>query len=329
MIPGLAMSNTASTPDRKPPSPRQVLLGLFILAQIAFLITSNFLGFVRWLPGQKRPQPNELINRLAPRFADEEGHGWQWTEQIESNLRCWTDLTGQDQNWSLFAPSISKETSFPAVLLGWDDPNTDGPAFKGAPILLDGRNGFHIDALSVDAKAKARGMELLLSDNEPADLHRYLRIGNCRIRKFEGELAFNPQPNSREMRDTLAGAVVGNSAGFTPYSFSDETREELATRLHTRMQKFVRDYHNYTLSYLRWRLQKWQKEHPSEALPTQVILVERFFRIHGPHELWRGLDGPFTVPMVRWQPERTPKDGFFVLEPFDFNQEQFIPMMRH
>src|SRR5436190_10988710 len=93
------------------PSPRQVLLGLFILFQIAFLVSSNLLEFIQWAPpkflrlaprdSNDRKNRQKLMDRLAPGFAEERGHLWQWADHLETSIRRYTQLTGQDQKWSL------------------------------------------------------------------------------------------------------------------------------------------------------------------------------------------------------------------------------------
>lgn len=326
--------------DAKPPSPRQVLLGWFIVAQLLYLLGSNVLGFVRYFPTENRQKPNELINRAMPRFAEKQGNAWPWTEQAENVMNRWSEVTGQDQAWSLFAPTISKGTGFPAVLLSWDDPYADEQTFPGTTLSYHAKNGFNLcadwthppearepslamasglgllmaqhpwEALALCEAIRARSIEkkphveLLLSDNEPPDLHAYLRLGNCRVRKFEGNFYINPQPYALEDADPLA------------------------TRLTTRMREFATDYHDLAAAYLRWRLKSWQDAHPDSPAPTQVILLERFYRIHGPKEE-PGWDGPYTVPMARWLPSPKARPGFYTLEQFDFTEQRFVPMTRY
>jgi hypothetical protein len=311
----------------KPPSPRQVLLGLFILVQLAFLFTANVLGFVQWFPTIEHEGSNKLVNRVAPRFAEKQGHGWQWGDQLDGNLRRYTELTGQDQAWSLFAPTVSKATGFPAILLSWDEA-VDEPGFRGGMLSYDATNGFNLcgpwhhplsarqpslglasqlgvltandpmQAIALYATVEARRneklprTEILFSPNEPADLQSYIRVSQCRVRRFEGNFYFNTQPYSYEDADSLGQRLTKN-------------------------QDFI-------LAYMRWRLRAWQKDHPDVKAPTQVILVERFFSIHAPDEP-RGWDGPYVVPVARWLPGQDALKGSSAAVAFDFNELRFVP----
>ncbi len=319
--------------SKKPPSPRQVLLGLFILGQIAFLFVSNFTGFIKYYPTLKNKESNKLINRVAPLFADEKGHGWHWLTALERNSDLWQHLSGQDQAWSLFAPSVSKETGFTAVLLSWQEPDPEDLGFPGTMLSFDQSNGnvcaewnhpasarqpslklasqigvlaaqYPWEALSLSAANQARidektpRMDLLLSANEPIDLSWYVRCTNCRIRKYESNFYFNPSP------------------------WPDELPDQLGTRLYERMGKISWDYHDITLAYLKYRVREWQHQHTDAAPPKQVIMLFRYFRINGPDEA-RGWEGPYVVPVLRWLPERPAAKGARVLETYDFNQQRF------
>ncbi len=322
-----------------PPSPRQVLLGWFILGQLAFLIASNLLGFVQWFPSEGRQRPNEFINRVAPHFAEKQGNAWHWSEQAEGNLRRWTELTGQDQAWSLFAPTISKGTGFPAVLLSWEEPDVEDRFVAGGLLAFHETNGFSVcaewnhpssagqpspttisglgilaaqspwetlalvEADRVVHRTALPRRELVLSENEPPDLHRYLRTSNCRVRKFEGNLYVNPKPAQ------------------------DEPPEDLAFRLNSRTREFLTDYHDLAAAYLRWRLKDWEARNVGIEGPKQVILLQRYFRIHDPDEP-RGWDGPYVVPIARWLPEQAVQDGMYLLQPFDFGAQCFVPTTR-
>jgi hypothetical protein len=286
--------------DVRPHSPRQVLLGLFILFQLGFMIVANLLGFIKWAPTEATDKPKALINRVAPGFADKQRHGWYWTEELETNLRRYAQLTGQDQNWSLFAPGVAKATGFPAVVLLFDDPPESGPSIPGAILAFDKTNGFNVGA---DWKSLPLRAEMLLSENEPLDIHAYIRVGKCRLRRYESQFYINPQPNENESPD------------------------DLAARLTRRMRRLINEYHDPTFAYVKWRHDTWKRDHPDEPAPKQVLLVHRLYRIHGPEEE-PGWDGPLLIPMFRWQPDAKRSDNQYPLEAFDFTEQRFTPVSR-
>jgi hypothetical protein len=127
-----------------PPSPRQVALGLFILFQLVFLFGSNGMEFLQWLGPELKGEPKKLANRLAPRFADEEGHGWAWMDRLETGMRRYMQLTGQDQDWSLFAPTVGKATGYPVVVLLWDEAPPQGPSIRQSRLDYDAKSGFNL-----------------------------------------------------------------------------------------------------------------------------------------------------------------------------------------
>ena len=284
-----------------PSSPRQVVLGLFILFQLAFLVVSNLLGALKYGASEVKDKPKELINRLVPRFADEEGHTWKWTEEFETIFRRYTQLTGQEQEWSLFAPSVGKATGFPAVLMISDDATSDGPSIREMTLKFDAVQGFNWWSAQTPPN-----IEMLLSENEPPDINDYLRFGKCRVRRYEGQLYFNPEP------------------------YEAESAKDLAERLNRRVHRLLGDYHDPALEYLKWRLKAWQRAHPDKAPPKQLILIERFYRIHPPkkEEDNRGWDGPLQIPVARWLTDGPRNENQYVLEPFDFAEQRFVPMNR-
>jgi hypothetical protein len=117
------------------PSPRPSLaqraLGLFVVGQLLFLFSANGLPLLQRL----RPANTIAALRTVP--------------------TSWAELTGQPQEWSLFAPDVATESTFVAVQLDW---GPDRP-----PVLL-------------------------LSDNEPDDLRRFFRVGRFRLRRYETSL---------------------------------------------------------------------------------------------------------------------------------------------
>jgi hypothetical protein len=176
-----------------PASPRQVLLGLFILGQIVFLVLANLAALVKQLPSRTDVNARRLADKIVPRFAEHDGHGWSWFSEMEANLNRWIQLTGQLQNWSLFAPAVTDESNFPALLLLADD-----NALPGWTQEFDPVNGFHV---KFDAGPP---QILLLSEVEPADIHRFFRGGDFRLRYYEGSFAVRAQPGEGASKDEHA-----------------------------------------------------------------------------------------------------------------------------
>jgi hypothetical protein len=282
-----------------PASPRQVALGLFILFQLAFLVVSNVLGFIRSVgPEHLKDEPKKLVNRLVPKFADEEGHIWSWSEKIEAGPRRWMQLTGQDQDWSLFS-SAGKATGFPVVLLLWDDAPPAGPSIPNGKLEYNARDGFNLIPPWHDPPPDS--VVWLPSENAPLDPNNYFKFGKVRVRRYEGEFYLDALP------------------------YRDEPRDEAEARMTRRMQKLVRNSDDPALRYLQWRLMAWQRAHPDQPRPRQVLLLERFYRIHGPDEP-RGWDGPFLVPQARWLPDTQEEKGRYRVEPFDYADQRFHPL---
>jgi hypothetical protein len=183
------MSEPSNPTD--PARPRQVALGLFILGQLAFLVVSTGLGFVRDASKNAPAEVLAVADAVAPGWSEEKGHAWEWSSRVVTDLRGWAEATGQLQEWSLFAPDISRESGFPAVVLRWDDA----------------------------AWSAAGASELLRSDNEPADPRHYFRVGRFRERRVENAVMHyfvefdDETPGQRAARwDKELGRHVRNNA---------------------------------------------------------------------------------------------------------------------
>ncbi len=110
-------------------SPRRrccaVLLGGFIVWQLGFILTANLLPFVH----QARP-PESVLGPEARLSA-----GGKVLRTAEEALGHWSNLTGQLQGWSLYAPFVPTQATFVAVELRWDDA-PDWPANSGRVVRL-------------------------------------------------------------------------------------------------------------------------------------------------------------------------------------------------
>jgi len=106
-------------PCKTPPNPalpRRLsgILGLFIIAPAPVHAADNTLGFVMWSTSTMGTNGGRSWDRVAPRFAKEQGHGWQWCDELQKNMRRWSQLTLQDEQWKPFAPDVGKGCCFPS-----------------------------------------------------------------------------------------------------------------------------------------------------------------------------------------------------------------------
>src|SRR5262245_52484000 len=137
MFPG---PDTMNAPPPRP-TKTQVLLGLLVVWQLLFLLSSNVLSFLsRSRPATEGTMP---LATAADRVVEVD--------------RAWSDLTGQWQGWSMYAPFVPVQSAFTTVELRWQDP--------------------------------ARPPVLLQSESEPQDPSHYLRpFASSRLPSYEGQL---------------------------------------------------------------------------------------------------------------------------------------------
>lgn len=245
-------------------TPRQILLGVFILGQLFFLFSSNLVGFLRDVRPEMTTAQRNIAEALAPGWPDGKGHAWMILDHLAKADRVWAELTGQTQTWSLFAPTIGRECVFPALELSWQDDQAPAP----------------------------RAPELVLSDNEPVNPKDYFRAGNFRLRRYECN---------------LVPALV---------PFTDETPAQTNARWRDAIRAHVADYAQTIRGYLRWRLDQIMSRRPGWALPRQVILIARRYHINDYAAAPPYWDGPFTVPLARWQ-TREKRDALEWYDPVD------------
>ncbi len=172
---GREMTPVRSVVGRVVRTAARALLTLFVLWQFVFLVTSNLLGVEEplrkwvkewyWKDGAHADVPvPEYLQGKGKLHEDYYPPIQKWDEH-------WSQLTGQPEHWSLFAPFIGDVANFPAVELRWDD--QDWPDWADQPLLPEN-------------PPKAM---VVLSDNEPKDRLCYAKFGRFRIRKYEGEVA--------------------------------------------------------------------------------------------------------------------------------------------
>jgi hypothetical protein len=289
----------------KSPSTRQVGLGLFIVGQLLFLFLRNGVELVEeartHLPDDVKPR----IERIAPGWRDDRGHLKSLLDTIDRVTKRYAQATEQLQTWSLFAPSVGRECVFPALLLRWDEeswsaPPPPPPVQKGGPNLPLAKGG--------PGGVMVPAAELFLSDNEPPDMTRFLRIGQFRLRKYEASFSLT----------------------LRVWEEDNETEAQARERWAGAIRKHLDpdpgdDYGEIILAYMRWRLDQLMKRTGQTEMPAQVILLQRRFQIVKPpadQSLIRFSNppfvaGPFVVPLARWQPRARTEEGYSPLEGYD------------
>jgi hypothetical protein len=190
---------------------------------------------------------------------------------------------------------------FPAVLVRWDEPPRSARAHARALTPLAARGPLEAAALWGAAlhSASPPGPVLIRSDNEPPDIHRYFRLSGFRLRRLEGRLTL----------------VLRQAEDETPAQAADRWRERIA--------KLLRRDGDVGKAYLRWRWDSYRTAHPEAPPPRQLILVMRRYAIVAPDRAPPHWQGPFTVPVARWQPGPSGRSGGAPLEKYDPVRERF------
>lgn len=249
-----------------------LLLGLFVLGQIFFLLSANLLRMLE----DAKPSLKEVdqVRQTLPDWSNDEGRLHAALTTLSHADRRWGELTAQPQSWSLFAPSVFEHIPFPAVLLRWSEEQR---------------------AIPEEAPAE----QLLLSENEPSDRHRYFRYGQFRLRRYEGNV----------------GLVLPQGA--------------TADSLRGKIEKHLRDEWDGILAYLHWRRAVFQRAHPELPPPREVILLMSTYRIPpppGPEPWdWQVLE---RQPVARWLPDAESDPKYLPLEMYNPVMNRFERLLK-
>src|SRR5207244_1249452 len=116
--------------------------------------------------------------------------------------RRYSQITGQSQGWCLFAPGVGNQCVFPALELRWDEDPHNAPPVARQLAVLAARDPLQGAALAAALKRPPKTMALppeeLHSANEPADPDHFLRVGNFRLRRYEGNVYIVLRPYAGE-----------------------------------------------------------------------------------------------------------------------------------
>jgi hypothetical protein len=255
------MTDACPTADLPRPTTRQVLLGLFIAGQLGFLFAANVLNYLDHV--RPKLKGRRFIETVLPGWTRKEGHFYDACQVASGLTSRWAEVTGQPQDWGLFAPTVVSKVPFLAVELRWDG---DPPR-----------------------------TELLLSENEPADPHRFFRVGKFRLRRYESNI------------DLSLFVPDGETAAH----LADEWRDDI--------ERHVRQHWPEIHAYLRWRTTAFLHAHPDLPPPRQAVLLARLYAIPRPDAAPR----PWTwqlnsvQPLARWQPGVHGDDAHAPVEWYD------------
>ena len=327
------------------PSPRQVALGLFVIAQLAFLVSSNLIGLYQDAQSRlesEAPAVAAVVERVAPGYGSRGGHSWKIPDELATPLRRWSQLTGQDQRWALFSPNVSKTTGFPAIVLYWGDTPTAAPALARPLALLNAGDG-------LQAAASAALLQLRADELEPAMLRlasAYLgplasagpldraaaevlaeRLQTrAAVPRMDLFLSDNEPPDPRRFFRVGLFRIRRYEGNVVLYLTQHE--DESITAARERWGRSIREHlaenADQVLAYMKLRVAIYMQRHPDRPPPRQVLLVERVYGIRAPDDpaesCWTG---PTTLPLARWQRDVTWDEGYRPLEGFDPVNERF------
>jgi hypothetical protein len=331
-----------NAPPSPPPAPTgpPLLLGIFIVGQLVFLTAINLVDMARDARDELPRDTATAIERVVPGWTKQSGHAHDLTEQVYNVAKRWSQVSGQLQGWSLFAPNIGRHCVFPSVLLLWDEEPLSAPGMAHylAPLAA---------ASPLEAAVLAAG-ERSLAPPEPT-AHRVgrhlaplaasdqLQAAVLRVTAALTAPPGPPSPTHDEMlsdnepRDVNAYFRAGHFR-LRRYEgnlvdilrpLEDETPAETAERWQKRIAKHVRKYGDVIHAYLRWRLEAYREEHPDRPEPRQAVLLVRRWTIADRKQAPPYWHGPYIVPVARWQPHVTWARGHGPLEAYDPVRQRF------
>lgn len=207
-----------------------LLLGVFVVWQLVYIPTASTLQFLPALKTslEKRPWAKDAASWVP----DPQDAGSNRINSLQMACDRYWEASNQPQIWSLFAPNIARDVWFVAVELRWDDPAQEIPS---------------ADRFSPPVK--------LLSENEPADVQAFFRVGHFRIRRYEMAIEVE----------------LERKPAWTEAERLNHWRDTIRHK--------VAKYWDNMRSYLRYRSQYFAWQHPEAPPPRQVMLYVRHYPI--------------------------------------------------
>jgi hypothetical protein len=290
------------------------MLGVFVLFQIFFLFALNVLDIADQARKNLRTQRDLWKNRPEdqPRKGDKDnGEAWErvinlpvvgpsieeWVDKEKESVlnqkidrwsriaSWWARRSGQEQGWSLFAPDTVDWTSVVRVQVRWDDDVEEvNRETKNLSVvaLAGGTAANLLDQTPRDVPPP----RFIPGFNEPRNIEGYFRWGGFRWRRYESKY---------EMA----------------YLKHDEPEETYRARWEKRTREKVfgeedRGEQYEIAAYLKWKFDRFRKDHPELPPPRQVILLAAAYAIPAPDKAPTPWRWRFEAqePVVRWRPGR-------------------------
>jgi hypothetical protein len=252
-----------------------VLVGLFATWQLIYLPGANLIDFV---PRRMGPplEPSDDPYQVRGTFTSCQPlqRGAEWAGDA---LDFWTEVSGQEQGWSLFAPGLPPYSVFPTVEFRFADGTTD----------------------------------TLASPYEPADkAHPPLRPPLVNNRPFNFESQFNYPVWYAPPEEIAARYTPPRPAdGTLPPEYVTYLRTAYRT-----MQTDARLLRGVVRTWLAWRLKMYRAAHPERGEPVEVVLKHRFVPTSKPEEPCTWTHPVVERPFAKWRPA---DESYEVYDPVD------------
>lgn len=265
--------------ETSPGFTRRVLLGMFIVGQLVFLVSTNVLGLIQDFQEEMPDSTKAPLARLAPDWPAQKGHTYELFAGVLRVNRAWEQITGQYQRWSLFS-SIGRECVFPALEFIWEEDPRSAPVLgRGGGWLLSQEPYALLGvAQAIQVREELPATRMVLSDNEPAAPDQFLRLGLYRIRKIESAVVVYLAP------------------------WEGDTEADQISRYKRRIEKLVWQYQTLLLGYMKFRLKEWETRNPGLPRPKQIVLHMRRYHILEAKDHPEFWTGPHEAAVARWQP---------------------------
>lgn len=247
-----------------------VAVGLFAAWQLVYLPAANLIDFV---PRRVGPPLEPIADGYQQRGTFTSSEPLQRTADMTGDvLDFWSEASGQEQGWSLFAPGMPPYSVFPAAEFRFADGTSDTALSQFEPT----------DKLNPPLRAP-------LVYNRPFNVEAQLMYPVWFSPPVEVLRLYGPPEQTAE----------------------DSEKEALELqKAYRELPDTVRQWRDVIRAYLAWRLKEYRAAHPERGEPVAVILKHRFVPTPKPGTP-RGWTIPVVErPYARWRPATDSMDAY-------------------